>query len=199
MDYANPGVYADYAFNYGWKGAGIGVAIVDSGVYDHPDLKNSACLQSRIVYKANFVTTDNLTTDGYGHGTHIAGIIGGNSACAESGMTRSFRGIAPEVNLISLRALDNNGSGTDAAVISAIDAAIALKNTYNIRVINLSLGRPVRESYTLDPLCQAVERAWQAGIVVVTSAGNRGRTTAAAGYGTISSPGNDPYVSRLER
>ena len=67
---------------------------------------------------------------------------------------------------------------------------------YNIRVINLSLGRPVFESYTLDPVCQAVEAAWKAGIVVVSAAGNDGRDNSVGnqGYGTIESPGNDPYV-----
>lgn len=81
-------------------------------------------------------------------------------------------------------------------MITAIDAAIALKNLYNIRVINLSLGRPVYESYTQDPLCHAVESAWKAGIVVVVAAGNDGRdnTFGEQGYGTINAPGNDPYV-----
>ena len=81
-------------------------------------------------------------------------------------------------------------------MIAAIDAAISLKTQYNIRVINLSLGRPVYESYTQDPLCQAVEAAWQAGIVMVVAAGNDGRDNSFDnnGYGTIGSPGNDPYV-----
>ena len=92
--------------------------------------------------------------------------------------------------------LDQNGQGTDAAVINAIMGAIAVKNLYNIRIINLSLGRPVYESYALDPLCQAVEAAWKAGIVVVVAAGNDGRDNSAGtdGYGTINAPGNDPYV-----
>src|SRR6202042_2661524 len=91
---------------------------------------------------------------------------------------------------------NENGVGTDSMVIAAIERAIALKSTYNIRVINLSLGRPIWESYTQDPLCQAVEQAWKAGIVVVVAAGNDGRDTAlnADGYGTIEAPGNDPYV-----
>jgi serine protease AprX len=81
-------------------------------------------------------------------------------------------------------------------VIQAIQTAINLKTLYNIRVINLSLGRGVYESYQLDPLCQAVEQAWKAGIVVVVAAGNGGRDNDAGtnGYGTITSPGNDPYV-----
>ena len=65
--------------------------------------------------------------------------------------------------------------GTDSSVIAAIETAIALQPYFNIRVINLSLGRPILESYKVDPLCQAVEKAWQAGIVVVVAAGNDGR------------------------
>src|SRR5208282_1418967 len=77
-----------------------------------------------------------------------------------------------------------------------IQTAIQLKATYNIRVINLSLGRPVFESYTVDPLCQAVEAAYKAGIVVVVAAGNDGRDNSEGtnGYATITAPGNDPYV-----
>src|SRR5262249_14280505 len=95
-----------------------------------------------------------------------------------------------------LRVLDKNGNGTESAVINAIQQAINLKSKYNIRVINLSLGRPVFESYTLDPLCQAVEQAWKASIVVVVAAGNQGRNNSAGtnGYATITAPGNDPYV-----
>src|SRR5208283_4443934 len=92
--------------------------------------------------------------------------------------------------------LDQTGAGTDSSVIAAIEQAIALKAKYNIRVINLSLGRPVYESYKADPLCQAVEQAWKAGITVVVAAGNYGRANPATtfGYGTITAPGNDPYV-----
>ena len=110
--------------------------------------------------------------------------------------TRTFRGIAPNANLINLRVLDGTGAGTDSAVIAAIQKAISLKNTWNIRVINLSLGRAVFESYTLDPLCKAVEYAWQNGIVVVAAAGNGGRdnTHTTNGYATITAPGNDPLV-----
>src|SRR5947208_7733249 len=81
-------------------------------------------------------------------------------------------------------------------VIAAIERAIVLKDTYNIRVMNLSLGRPVMETYLDDPLCQAVEAAWKAGITVVVAAGNDGRDNSFGtfGYGTINSPGNDPYV-----
>lgn len=153
---------------------------------------------SRVVYSYNFTSTDATdTADAYGHGTHVAGLIAGNGANSTgSQYTRTFVGIAPNAYLINLRALDANGEGSDSTVIAAIEAAILLKDTYNIKVINLSLGRPIYESYTQDPLCQAVEQAWKAGIVVVTAAGNDGRDLALnpEGYGTIEAPGNDPYV-----
>src|SRR5438128_11029850 len=141
--------------------------------------------------------TDSFTNDLYGHGTHVAGIIagnGGSSTCGNCDVT--FRGIAPNANIINLRVLDQNGSAADSTVIAGINQAIALKNLYNIRVINLSLGRGIFESYTLDPLCQAAEQAWKAGIVVVVAAGNYGRDNSYGnnGYGTITVPGNDPYV-----
>ena len=146
---------------------------------------------------ASFDYTGEGSDDLYGHGTHVAGIIGGNgtdSRCAACNVT--IQGIAPNVNLISFKVLNRRGEGTESAVIQAIQAAIQLKATYNIRVMNLSLGHPVFESYKQDPLCQAVEQAWKAGIVVVVSAGNGGRddTFGTAGYGMIESPGNDPYV-----
>ena len=95
-----------------------------------------------------------------------------------------------------MRVLDQYGAGTDSAVIAAIQRAIQLKDKYNIRVINLSLGRPVYGSYKDDPLCQAVEQAWKAGIVVVVSAGNDGRNNSAGtqGYATITAPGNSPWA-----
>ena len=89
-----------------------------------------------------------------------------------------------------------NGTGTDSMVIAAIQQAIALQNTYNIRVINLSLGRGISVGYAQDPLCQAVESAWNSGIVVVVAAGNFGRMSVngSNGYGTVAAPGNDPLV-----
>ena len=178
-------VHSDVVNAQGYTGTGIGVAIIDSGMSDMPEFHAN---QTRIVYQATFVGGG--ANDQYGHGTHVAGIIGSN------GNGSVYTGIAPSVQIVNLRALDQNGSGTDASVIAAIDAAIALKSTYNIRVMNLSLGRPVFEAAALDPLCQAVETAWKAGIVVVVAAGNDGRDNSQGtfGYGTITSPGNDPYV-----
>ncbi len=204
-DFKLQAVRADMAQLNGFTGAGIGVAIIDSGITNKQDLHaggfgfmstaSSSFGNSngyRVVYAENFIGSNGSTDDSYGHGTHVAGIVGGNG----SQSLGVYAGVAPNVNLINLVVLDSNGASTDSTVIAGIQRAIQLKSQYNIRVINLSLGRPVFESYTVDPLCQAVEAAWKAGIVVVVAAGNSGRDNSAGtdGYSTITAPGNDPYV-----
>ena len=196
-DLTNDATGVENAWSTGFTGAGVGVAVIDSGINDNqPDLQN-ATGTSRVVYHQDFTGTPTTNANGgqydlYGHGTHVAGIIAGNGANSGG----QYAGVAPGATLIDLRALDANGAGTDSSVIAAIQQAIALKNTYNIRVINLSLGRGIPVSYTQDPLCQAVEAAWQHGIVVVVAAGNYGRlnVNGSNGFGTITAPGNDPYV-----
>jgi serine protease AprX len=196
LDITTATVNANVAWGLGYTGTGVGVAVIDSGIYAHDDLTTANGSGSRIVYSESFVPGLDAS-DQYGHGTHVAGIVGSNGKDSTGrGFTRTLKGVAPNANLINLRVLDANGEGNDAGVIAAIDEAITLQSTYNIRVINISLGRPVYESYTLDPLCQAAEAAWQAGIVVVAAAGNYGRDNSMDehGYGTIVAPGNDPYV-----
>src|SRR5213082_1784068 len=202
LDYTPESVNAPTAWKqWGLNGTGIGVAVIDSGVSAVGDLywwnPANQTYGSRVVYSQDFVPCTTNTSDLYGHGTHVAGIIASEGWFSTGGnFTHTFKGIAPNTNVINLRVLDQNGAGTDSSVIAAIQTAISLKSTYNIRVINLSLGRQVFESYTLDPLCQAVEAAWSAGIVVVAAAGNQGRNDSAGteGYGTIAAPGNDPYA-----
>jgi serine protease AprX len=194
LDYHKETINLAAAQGAGLTGAGVGVAIIDSGLAVSPEFNNV----SNLLFSQNFVGgPSGSANDLYGHGTHVAGLIAANgSQSAGPGYTYHFVGIAPLAHIINLRVLDQNGSGTDSQVINAIQTAISLKNLYNIRVINLSLGRGVYESYRLDPLCQAVEQAWKAGIVVVVAAGNGGRDNDAGtnGYGTITAPGNDPYA-----
>src|SRR5579864_8993554 len=196
LDIVTATVNAPYAWQMGLDGTGVGVAVIDSGVTPKDDLMAAGGGTSRIVYSESFIGFSD-TTDGYGHGTHVAGIVGGNGADSTGvAFKHTYRGLAPNASIVNLRVLDQNGAGTEAGVIAAIDRAIQLQGTYNIRVINLSLGHRVYESYTLDPLCQAAEAAWQSGIVVVVAAGNYGRDNSLGtrGYGTIASPGNDPFV-----
>ena len=224
LDYTAAAVNAAAAWSSNLTGSGIGIALIDSGINPNTDLSGrivynqdftlSSATMSETSVSATSTTSGSGATnliavgrtataatligpDLYGHGEHVAGILAGNgtlSSCLTC--NRSLKGIAPGANLINLKVLDANGAGTDSRVIAAIDTAISLASAFNIRIINLSLGRPVYESYTKDPLCQAVEQAWKAGIVVVVAAGNDGRDNSfgTSGYGTIDAPGNDPYV-----
>ena len=172
-------------------GRGVGVAIVDTGVGTHDDL--TRLKDDPALIRVSVAQGSPSVNDGYGHGTHVAGIIGGNGySSSDSRSFRRFQGLSRKSTLVSIKALADDGTGYTSDIIAAIDWAVANKAVYNIRVLNLSLGHPVFESYTTDPLCRAVRKAWQAGIVVVVAAGNDGQV--GSGFGTITSPGNDPMV-----
>jgi serine protease AprX len=158
----------------------IGVAVIDSGIAPGMDFG------TRITGFYDFTHGDIRAvtpSDTYGHGTHVAGLIGG-----------TFVGVAPTTRLIGLKVLDGLGRGTTDNVIRAVEFAIASKDVLNIQVLNLSLGHPIYESAATDPLVQAVEHAVRAGLTVIVSAGNFGRnkTTGLVGYAGIASPGNAP-------
>jgi len=153
FDTAREAINTDIAQSYGYDGTGVGIAIVDSGVYAHPDLNLFGTNNQRVVYSESFVPGDASPSDGYGHGTHVAGLAAGDAQSSQSNYQFQYTGVAPNANIINLRVLDANGSAADSDVIAAIDRAIQLQSQYNIRVLNLSLGRPIFESYTADPLC----------------------------------------------
>ena len=171
------------------NGAGIGVAVIDSGVSPHTALKD------KVVANVSLVTGDPSVLDAFGHGTHVAGIIAGSGAAA-SGVTKLYTGgIAPGAQIINVRVLGANGVGLTSDVIAGIDWAIAHKDEHNIRVMNLSVGHPVMEPAAFDPLCLAVQRAAAAGIVVVAAAGNYGVAPDGSPIlGGITSPGNSQFA-----
>jgi serine protease AprX len=173
----------------GLSGKGIGVAVIDTGVQGHLDLKRPK--GSPQVIEVEIVGREAGLADYFGHGTHVAGVINGNGYASSDRVSfRTFKGLAPETQIISIRALDADGSGYTSDIISGIDWAIRYRTSHNIRVLNLSLGHPVFESYATDPLCRAVRAAHDAGIVVVVAAGNDGGVD--SGFGTITSPANEP-------
>ena len=170
-------------------GAGIGVAVIDSGIQPSLDFA------SRIRAFYDFTTDDtedddslSAPYDDHGHGTHVAGLIGGSGTLSDG----LYVGIAPRVSLIALKVLRADGRGYTSDVISAIEFATTYKASLGIDIINLSLGHPPYESADTDPLVLAVEHASAAGIVVLTSAGNGGvnPATGLPGYGGVTSPGN---------
>lgn len=184
---------------YGYNGAGVGVAVIDSGVTGwHDDLTHTGSHSvarvkngQRLTAFVDFVNGRTAPYDDNGHGTHVAGIIAG-SGRASSG-TRA--GIAPAAHLVSLKVLDDRGRGVISSVIAALEWVVANKAAHNLRVVNLSVGAAVTESYKTDPLTLAAKRAVDAGIVVVTAAGNLGKNAdGQVQYGGITAPANAPWV-----
>jgi serine protease AprX len=192
MAVTNQSIGADLVHQGGWAegigpltGKGIGIAVIDSGVADVPELRG------RVVATVDLTDDHGPGVDKNGHGTHVAGII----AAAGQNKFDETSGVAPGANIISLRVLNEKGRGLVGDVIDAIDYAIANKDRYNIRVINMSLGGPVTQSWLDDPLCQAVERAYRAGITVVAAAGNWGKDELGRSvWGGITTPGISPFA-----
>jgi serine protease AprX len=160
------------------QAAGVTVAVLDSGIAPDPDFG------SRLLASVNFAGTT-ASADAGGHGSHVAGIIAGNGTRSNG----QYKGIAPAANLVSVRVLNDEGYGRLSSFIRGIEWAIAHRQQYNIRVMNLSLGAQALPSHRGDPLAAAVELAWKSGIVVVAASGNNGPQS-----NTVHSPGIDPYV-----
>jgi serine protease AprX len=180
--------------SYGYTGAGVGVAVIDSGITSwHDDLGASATSKSgqRVTAFVDFVNNRTAKYDDWGHGTHVAGIIAGSGYDSNG----SRAGIAPRASIVALKALDAEGKGKISNIIAALEWVVVNRAQYNIRVVNMSLGAGVFESYHTDPLTLAAKRAVDAGIVVVAAAGNMGKAlNGQPQYGAISAPGNAPWV-----
>jgi len=181
----------------GLTGAGVGVAVIDSGIATwHDDLTNTTATlfpygNQRVAKFVDFVNGRTQPYDDNGHGTHVAGIIAGNGYDSSG----QKAGAAPEASLVSLKVLDANGNGTVSSIIAALDWVLANHAAYNIRVVNMSVGSSIHESAWTDPLTLAAKRVVDAGVVVVAAAGNFGRNAAGQiQYGGISAPGNAPWV-----
>ena len=165
------------------QGQGIGVAVIDSGINPNGDLYTNMGV-NRQVADIRFNTDYNQSpSDGYGHGTHVASIIGGDG----SESSGKYIGVAPMVNIINVKVSNDDGSALMKDIVQGLQWVLENKDTYNIRVVNLSLNSVVAESYNTSPLDAAVEILWFNGVVVVVSAGNKGN-------GAIYPPANDPFV-----
>jgi serine protease AprX len=187
---------------WGYDGAGVGVAVIDSGITDwHDDLTYQGTSTNvrvvngqRVSGFVDFVNGNPVPYDDNGHGTHVAGIIAGNGY--DSYGARA--GIAPAAHIVSLKVLDQHGRGVISDVIAALEWVVANKTTHKIRVVNLSVGAMVTESYMSDPLTLAAKRVVDSGVIVVTAAGNLGQRTSGlltkTQYGGITAPGNAPWV-----
>ena len=170
-------------WDMGLQGQGITVAVIDSGINNDHDFR-----QNRILVSRNFNPESVATTDGFGHGTHVAGIIGGNGYDSDG----LYMGIAPQVSLISLKINNNVGMAYESDTVDAMQWVLDHKDEYNIQVVNLSINSTVEGAYHTSPLDAAAEILWFNGIVVVASSGNKG---AGGNYNTINAaPANDPFI-----
>jgi serine protease AprX len=168
---------APAAWSRGLDGAGLGIAIIDSGTIAHADFGG------RLVQVAGPGTRATLE-DTYGHGTLVAGIAAGNGAESAG----AYVGIAPAAQVVSVNVADPEGATRTSDVIRGLEWVLSERHRHGIRVVSLSLQETAPSAYAESPLNEAVERLWKHGIVVVVSAGNLGAGAA------VYAPANDPFV-----
>lgn len=141
-----------YAWNAGYTGAGIKIAILDTGVNPHTELT--------IVKNENY-SSDSSASDGHGHGTHVAGL-----AAAKKNNYAGGAGIAPDASIYNIKVMNSSGSGTSADIMRGVQAAI----DYKVDIINMSLG-----SHWYDGnYATVIKSAYNSGIAVFAAAGNDG-------------------------
>lgn len=163
----------DKLHEQGITGKGVGVCVIDSGIYNHEDFGDKV-----VAWKDFSPLNADAPADLLGHGTIITGLIAGDGKASDG----KIQGVAPDVDIISARASSVSES------ILALQWAIENKDKYNIKVVNISMGAP-SSSVTLDPWAQAASKAVEAGLTVVVAAGNDGPKR-----GTVTSPGTSPDV-----
>ena len=179
----------------GITGDGVDVAVIDTGVSPVPAMAGEGKVVAVVDLSLEADVPEARYLDTYGHGTHMAGIIAGSDPGGEpataSKRPDEFQGVAPGADIVSVKVGDNTGAVDVSQVIAGIDWVIEHRNEggLDIRVLNLSYGTDSVQPYQESPLAYAVERAWDAGIVVVVAAGNDGWTEPG-----LASPADDPYV-----
>lgn len=175
MNQARKSIHCEDLDTMGLTGAGVGVAVLDTGIYPHEDFEN------RIMAFKDFVRRRPGPYDDNGHGTHIAAMIGGNGASSDG----RYRGVAPGCGLIAVKVLDFRGNGFASDVLAGLRWIRENKEKYGIRVVNISVGSLSRKDMSENSvLVRGVDAAWDDGLVVVVAAGNHG-----PGRMTITTPG----------
>lgn len=176
----------------GVTGKGVTVAVVDSGLWEHAALMNDTSGKNRVLARYDALTDSEgrEVVDESGHGTHMSSIIVHSGETKLNGLpTGSYKGVAPDANLVAVKVLDRQGLAHVLEIVRAIQWVVDNRDKHKIRILNLSFAQKPRWPYWEDPVNQAVMRAWNVGIVVVAAAGNEG-----PGQETIGSPGNVPYI-----
>ncbi|MCI5622088.1 MAG: S8 family peptidase [Lachnospiraceae bacterium] len=165
MDRVRRMVRVDQAHRRGYVGSGVTVAVMDTGIGNHIDLQN------RVIGFYDCMNGKRQTYDDNGHGTHIAGILGGSGFVGKG----RYRGIAPGCSILVIKVLDKRGNGTAQLFVRALDWVLQNRKRYDIRVLNISVGMLVNaREQEQRRLLKKVDEVWNAGIVVVAAAGNNG-------------------------
>lgn len=175
MDRIRKKLNIDDIHRAGITGKNIGIAIIDTGMSAHIDLKDSVvCFKDYVNHKKSYY-------DDNGHGTHVAGIISGNGK--KSG--GKYKGIAPDAKLIIIKCLDYKGNGSIKSALEGFDFIEKNRDKYNIRIVNISLGTSAeKKEVDMEILIDGVEYLWKKGIIVVAAAGNNGPNS-----GSVTAPG----------
>ncbi|MEN1968119.1 S8 family peptidase [Lentibacillus sp. N15] len=179
LDVASPAVHSNQLRQAGLTGKDVTIAVVDTGIYEHEDLKG------RITGFKDLVKNKKKPYDDNGHGTHCAGDAAGDGSASNG----KYQGPAPEANVVGVKVLNKMGAGSLSTVIEGIEWCIQNQSVYDINVLSLSIGSEAQQSAEDDPVVKAVEEAWNNGIVVCVAAGNEGPAKQ-----TISSPGISPKI-----
>jgi len=190
--YYNTVAGVDALHRQGIRGQGVTVAVIDSGLWEHPALMRDTAGRERVLarYDAITDTSGREVLDDSGHGTHMTSIIAHSGPTTRNGIpTGTYKGVAPDARLVAVKILDREGFAHLLDIVRSVQWVVDNRERYDIRVLNLSFAQLPRWHYWEDPVNQAVMRAWAAGIAVVVAAGNEGPDP-----GTIGSPGNLPYV-----
>lgn len=178
MNRVNKIIESDWAHERGYTGKGVGVAIVDTGIALHRDFIEGG---NRVTGFVDFVNHRTEPYDDNGHGSHVAGIIGGNGFSSKG----RYKGVAPECNLIGVKVLDHRGDGNISDVLAGLQWILDNRRKYNIRIVNISVGTSAKDNLDENSLLvQGVDAIWDNGIIVVVAAGNNG-----PGPMSISTPG----------
>jgi serine protease AprX len=191
----NDRIGAHAAWRRGITGSGVTVAVIDTGVapVEGLDTQGKIVNGPDLSYESQRAGTRYL--DGFGHGTHVAGIIAGEderlNPSAKRTDPRRFAGVAPNAGILNMKVATGDGGADVTGVIAAIDWVVQHRDDQgmNVRVINLAYGTASTQGADVDPLAHATQNAWKHGIVVVTAAGNDGADSDA-----LLMPAADPYV-----
>lgn len=163
-------VHADNVYRMGYTGKNIRIVTLDTGVYLHPDLRQN------VFGFLDFVSMKQVCYDDNGHGTHVGGILCGNG---------KIKGMAPQAKLIALKVLGKDGGGKTACVIHGLQWVLSHSRELQIRILNFSVGfLPGAMDGEQQQIMELLEQLWDAGVTVVTAAGNNG-----PGEGTVTAPG----------